>query len=180
MGLAVEPTLRIDFDEISFHFGGTDRNYTRARFIVDGQIVLEQAGDGKRPLQMHDVYSPVWSWKGKVGVLQFDDADIDDGFLAADHVQTTPLPAVLPWWTTSRAGGDGYGRVLGDRLRRRAARSRAARARARPCNDGRASRGDEPWRGADEPVGMRARPFTMERKAPLVPDVFDFGQAPVP
>ena len=82
------PPFVIDFDEISFRFGGTDRSYTRARFIVDGQIVLEQAGDGKRPLQMHDVYWPVWSWKGKVGVLQFDDADIEDGFLAADHVQT--------------------------------------------------------------------------------------------
>ena len=83
------PPFVIDFDEISFRFGGTDRLYTRARFIVDGQIVLEQGGDGKRPLQMHDVYWPVWSWKGKVGVLQFDDADIEDGFLAADHVQTS-------------------------------------------------------------------------------------------
>jgi hypothetical protein len=83
------PPFVIDFDELSFRFGGTDRRYTRARLLVDGQLVLEQTGDGKRPLQLHDVYWPVWSWKGKVGVLQFDDADIDDGFLAADAVRST-------------------------------------------------------------------------------------------
>jgi hypothetical protein len=83
------PPLLIDFDEIGFRFGGTDRRYTRARFIVDGQIVLQQTGGGKRPIELHDVYWPVWSWKGKVGVLQFDDADIEDGFLAADEVATT-------------------------------------------------------------------------------------------
>jgi hypothetical protein len=78
----------IDFDELSFLFGGTHRRYTRARLLVDGQLVLQQEGDGKRPLQLHDVFWPVWSWKGKVAVLQLDDADIEDGFLGADHVRS--------------------------------------------------------------------------------------------
>ncbi|HVR29394.1 MAG TPA: hypothetical protein VMS86_07640, partial [Thermoanaerobaculia bacterium] len=47
-----------------------------------------QEGDGRRVLHLHDVYWPVWSWKGKVGVLQLDDADIEDGWLGADHVRS--------------------------------------------------------------------------------------------
>ena len=82
------PPFTIDFDELSFRFGGTHRRYTRARLLVDGQLVLQQEGDGRRVLNLHDVYWPVWSWKGKVGVLQLDDADIEDGWLGADHVRS--------------------------------------------------------------------------------------------
>jgi hypothetical protein len=165
------PPFVIDFDEISFRFGGTDRFYTRARFIVDGQIVLEQRGDGKRVLQMHDVYWPVWSWKGKVGVLQFDDADINDGFLAADHVQTGRYEQFAMVDDFEAGGGygtfweSGFGampsqleplaleRGLEMLVGRRAALSRG---------------------GGDEPIEMRSRPFTIERDA-LSFLTFDFG-----
>jgi hypothetical protein len=166
------PPFVIDFDEISFRFGGTDRFYTRARFIVDGQVVLEQRGDGKRPLQMHDVYWPVWSWKGKVGVLQFDDADTDDGFLAADHVKTSryePFSLVDDfeagggygafWESGLGAGPSDLDPLAGERglavlLGRRAA----------------LSRGD----GAAGPVEMRSRPFVVEHDG-LSFQAFDFG-----
>jgi hypothetical protein len=184
------PPLLIDFDEISFRFGGTDRRYTRARFIVDGQIVLEQAGDGKRPLQMHEVYWPVWSWKGKAGVLQFDDADIEDGFLAADHVRTSryeqlsvvdDFEAVAPG-ELGVAGGEGGGsgeaggysafweQGFADgpadleplALERGLAMLVGRRAAL--------SRGD----GAAGPVEMRSNPFTIERDG-LSFLMFDFG-----
>jgi hypothetical protein len=166
------PPFEIDFDEISFRFGGTDRHYTRARFIVDGQVVLEQLGDGKRPLQMHDVYWPVWSWKGKVGVLQFDDADINDGFLAADHVQTSRYDQFSVIDDFEAGGGNGafwesgFGAGASDLEPLALERGLAMLVGRRAA----LSRGQ----GAEAPVEMRSRPFTLERDA-LSFLLFDFG-----
>jgi hypothetical protein len=167
------PPFVIDFDEISFRFGGTDRNYTRARFIVDGQIVLEQGGDGKRPLQMHDVYWPVWSWKGKVGVLQFDDADTEDGFLAADHVQTSRYEQFTVVDDFEAAGGGygafweiGFGAAASD-LEPLAVTRGVAMLVGRHAALSHGS-------GGEEAVEMRSRPFTIERDA-LSFLMFDFG-----
>jgi hypothetical protein len=166
------PPFMIDFDEISFRFGGTDRFYTRARFIVDGQVVLEQRGEGKRPLQMRDVYWPVWSWKGKAGVLQFDDADTNDGFLAADHVQTSRYERFSLADDFETDGGygtfweSGFGAGPSDL-------EPLARERGLAMLLGRRaalSRGD----GVTGPVEMRSRPFVVERDG-LSFQAFDFG-----
>ncbi len=168
------PPFEIDFDEISFLFGGTDRLYTRARFLVDGQIVFEQGGDRQRQLNMYEVYWPVWSWKGKVGVLQFDDADIEDGFLAADHVRTSRYEqfTALDDFESDGAYGafweTGFGAAPSDL-------EPLARERGLAMLVGRRaalSRGVE----AGEPVEMRSRPFTIERDG-LSFVAFDFGGA---
>jgi hypothetical protein len=114
----------------------------------------------------------VWSWKGKVGVLQFDDADIEDGFLAADHVQTSryePLSVVDDFEAVGGYGAfweTGLGaapseleplaleRGLAMLVGRRAALSRADRTAG--------------------PIEMRSRPFVIERDG-LSFMTFDFG-----
>ena len=165
------PPFMIDFDEISFRFGGTDRNYTRARLIVDGQIVLEQGGDGKRLLQMHDVFWPVWSWKGKVGVLQFDDADIEDGFLAADHVQTSRYDQFSALDDFESDGA--YGAFWETSFGAAPSELEPLARRTRPRHAGRPSRGAQSWRGrrrigrdAQSPVHDRAR-WTVVRDVRL-------------
>jgi hypothetical protein len=115
----------------------------------------------------------VWSWKGKVGVLQFDDAaTIDDGFLAADHVQTSRYDSYSllddfeagedygAFWESGFGSGPGdleplaHEHGLAMLLGRRAA----------------LSRGD----GAAGPVEMRSRPFVVEHDG-LSFQAFDFG-----
>jgi hypothetical protein len=136
--------------------------------------VLQQTGSGKRPLQMHDVYWPVWSWKGKVGVLQFDDADINEGYLAADHVATSRYQqfALLDDFEAGEGYGGfwetGFGVGPSDL-------EPLARARGLAMLVGRRAALS---RGADEEaagrVEMRSRPFTIERDG-LSFVAFDFG-----
>jgi hypothetical protein len=74
----------IDFDTLSFRFGGAQA--TQARLLVDGQAVLTIEGSG-RP-ELRDFEWPVHAWVGKVAVLQFVDTNQANGFLVADHVRS--------------------------------------------------------------------------------------------
>jgi hypothetical protein len=90
-GTVSSPPFLIDFDELTFQFGGTHPLRTRARLLIDGQEVLSEGGRGA-PLQLHDVRWPIGTWTGKVGVLQFHDADTEDGSLAAAAVRSIRHP----------------------------------------------------------------------------------------
>ena len=86
-GTVSSPPFLIDFDELSFRFAATHPLRTRARLLVDGQEVLVEGGGGAA-LELRDVRWPVSSWTGKIGVLQFHDADLEGGYLVADRVRS--------------------------------------------------------------------------------------------
>ena len=167
------PPFVIDFDEISFRFGGTDRHYTRARFIVDGQIVLEQAWRRQAPApDARRVLAGV-ELEGQGRRLAVRRRRHRGRLPRRRSRADRPLPAVRP-------GGrlrdrQRLRRVLGDRVRRRRRpiSSRWRSSAASPCWSGRRaalSRGA----GGDEPIEMRSRPFTIDRDA-LSFLAFDFG-----
>jgi hypothetical protein len=83
-GAVTSPPFVIDFDTLSFRFGGAQA--TQARLLVDGQAVLTIEGSG-RP-ELRDFEWPVHAWVGKVAVLQFVDTNQANGFLVADHVRS--------------------------------------------------------------------------------------------
>jgi hypothetical protein len=180
------PPFVIDFDELRFLFAGTHRRYTRARLLVDGQLVLQQEGDGKRPLQLAEVYWPVWSWKGKVGVLQFDDADIDDDFLGADHVSSGRYQRfqLLDDFEAPAVVGGGEGPVAGSAYGSTwevgfgagpADLEPLALTQGLPMLVGRRAALSHSGAGARAgAIEMRSRPFTIDRNA-LSFVAFDFG-----
>ena len=189
------PPFVIDFDELAFRFGGTHRRFTRARLLVDGQLVLQQEGEGKRVLRLSDVYWPVWSWRGKVGVLQFDDADIEDAYLAADHVRSTryerfekiddfEAAAVAEGGGEGGSAGDGYGpfweKGFGagpsalEPLALEHGLAMLVGRRAALSHSGASGAGAGSADGARGAGEMRSRPFTIERDE-LSFVHFDFG-----
>ncbi len=77
----------IDFDELTFRFAASSRQWTRAQLFAGGLPVLEVGGRGTEPpVEMEQVVMPVYPWRGQLGVLRFVDADRQGGFLAADGV----------------------------------------------------------------------------------------------
>ena len=167
-GTVSSPPFLIDFEELSFRFAGTHPRFTLARLLVDGQQVLSVDGGGGTPLELRDVSWPVASWTGKIGVLQFYDADTEDGFLLADRVRSVRhLRRVVlddfeeasfgGWWES--AVGVAPAR-LAPLARKRGLAMMVGRRAASSGLEGRAE--------------LRSRPFRIDRDH-LSFLVFDFG-----
>ncbi len=167
-GTINSPPFLIDFDELTFRFSGTNRNYTLARLLVDGQAVLVEKGHGGE-LQFENVNWPVWTWRGKVAVLQFRDDDLEGGFLAADHVRSLRYEGreVLDDFESGEYG-ELWEETFGDRP---APLAPLARERGLAFLVGRRAATSQSRAGAQE---LRSRPFRIERDH-MSFLAFDFG-----
>lgn len=170
-GTVSSPPFVIDFDELTFRFAGTHPRFTLARLLVDGQAVLVQGGAGARPLRLRNIKWPVWSWRGKAAVLQFRDADIENGFLVADHVRSLRYQDMT---VLDDFEADGYGELWETGFGE-APRSLAGLAEQHGLGF-LVGRRAALSLGQPDRASMRSRPFVIDRDH-LSLLIFDFGGA---
>ena len=92
------PLIKVDFDVLTFGFGATDPERTRAELLIDGVAVMKIGGKGPAESPKVAVCRfPMDAWQGKFARVRFADVGSKTDFLVADGIRPQNRVGAVPF-----------------------------------------------------------------------------------